>query len=463
MYVNQGREGAPLARKPREPQPIKRPVGNLYTRKGPLLPRSWRNERQTRAGEVVLEWETFPQFIKRQLDGLAFWRGRRPYKKPWWRRWPDPPPPKRLTHGVPGRNPRTSPHLARKRQGANYDPWPAGVYDPEGTYPPEPRPVPWNRPPVAKEFRCQPPRPDIIPPGEFRLDGRVAAARILAENHLACRFPHLWTRTQTVAATAERLTARAGFTQPDRSAVIAAAWLHQIGHVHAGHKHARQWAPIDGARWVLEAGFGSIVTGLVLFHTANNAEAELLGHIPAVEMYVCPPVHLLDVLTYANMTVGLHGQPVTYEQRRRELAAATPAEVFDVAVMAFDMVWSDLVAGRGRVFAGLTGLTGMPGELNLTDTDAAAAAYSPVNDGYGPGSGTQGFTIDNPAGMNVDAVRRSRAPLTRWRGPEPGDVTTPSEDRWARDPWASMLHRAAIVLPTFPDEYLPDELRRPDW
>jgi hypothetical protein len=105
-----------------------------------------------------------------------------------------------------------------------------------------------------------------------------------------------------------------------RSDLVAAATLHDIGygHVRTG------FHPLDGARFLADAGFSAIVCHLVAHHTASMYEADERGidrgafaEFPGGEEL--GPAHA--VLWWADLTTGPQGQDVTVEDRLAEILA----------------------------------------------------------------------------------------------------------------------------------------------
>jgi putative nucleotidyltransferase with HDIG domain len=137
----------------------------------------------------------------------------------------------------------------------------------------------------------------------------------LAKIHLAESLPRRWRHVQGVAAKAERLARVVG---TDADALIASAWLHDIGYapeiVDTG-LHS-----LDGARWLLRQHFDSRVAALVAHHSCASFEAEerglaeeLADEFPREESAVA------DALWFADMTTGPDGQDLTVGERLAEI------------------------------------------------------------------------------------------------------------------------------------------------
>ena len=131
----------------------------------------------------------------------------------------------------------------------------------------------------------------------------------------SARFEHSLSVGQKVATIAA--DAPAGV----RADLVVAGALHDIGYsqrlAHLG------FHPIDGARALVEMGFSPIVCDLVATHTLAAYEARergldldlfdpFLSDHPAIE-------HLRQMLSWADLTTGPTGAPVTVVQRVDEI------------------------------------------------------------------------------------------------------------------------------------------------
>lgn len=157
-------------------------------------------------------------------------------------------------------------------------------------------------------------------------------------------------------STAVARTARAvatGLPAHDRQALVAAAYLHDIGRSPAievtGH-HG-----LDGALH-LQDDFPARVVALVAHHSEARWEAELRGL--AAELAVFPREQSLvaDALTYADMTTGPAGERMSLEARvaeimRRYGAGHLLSRAVDLALphleAAVDRVQGELLGGAG--------------------------------------------------------------------------------------------------------------------
>jgi putative nucleotidyltransferase with HDIG domain len=125
----------------------------------------------------------------------------------------------------------------------------------------------------------------------------VLRARVMAEERLGS-FAARWAHVRGVAAAAELMAA--GLAAMDADAVVAAAWLHDVGY--APSVWSTSFHPVDGAVFVRAEGFPAVVVSLVAYHTGAAFEARERGLSDALAEFPEPPELLLDVLTCADMT-----------------------------------------------------------------------------------------------------------------------------------------------------------------
>lgn len=149
------------------------------------------------------------------------------------------------------------------------------------------------------------------------LDERTLfAARELAQARLA-PLPRRWAHTRGVAYTASDYAGRA-----DRIAVTAAAWLHDIGY--APSLVDTGFHPLDGARYLQRAGFHPVIVSLVAHHTGADREAYERGLLAELAEFPCSHRPLLDVLTAADLSTSLDGEPVEPAARIEEILTRYP-------------------------------------------------------------------------------------------------------------------------------------------
>lgn len=145
-------------------------------------------------------------------------------------------------------------------------------------------------------------------------DAQALARELLA--HLGDR----WAHTQGVAATASE----AAVTLPDtdRTALVSAAWLHDVGYapecVRTGF-HA-----LDGASYILQQGFGPRIAALVAHHSMSAHEARARGLRLDLDQFDRETGPVADMLTWADMTTDPQGQPVRAQDRIAEILDRYP-------------------------------------------------------------------------------------------------------------------------------------------
>ena len=102
----------------------------------------------------------------------------------------------------------------------------------------------------------------------------------------------------------------------DADLLLAAAWLHDVGHA----KQARDsgFPPLDGARFLQQAGWPARLSGLVAFHSGAYYLALDLGLGPALRAFRDEPGPVRDALTYADQTTGPFGEHLSIEHRMDE-------------------------------------------------------------------------------------------------------------------------------------------------
>lgn len=127
--------------------------------------------------------------------------------------------------------------------------------------------------------------------------------------------PRRWAHVQGVARRAQQVAA---LLEPsDRDALVAAAWLHDIGY--AEELLDTGFHPLDGSRYLTTQFAPKRVCALVAHHSGAAAVAAELGL--SAEPAAFPDEHTLvrDALWYCDMTVGPDGRPMTVEERIAEI------------------------------------------------------------------------------------------------------------------------------------------------
>lgn len=110
--------------------------------------------------------------------------------------------------------------------------------------------------------------------------------------------------------------------------VVSAAWLHDVGY--APSLVETGFHPLDGARYLRDAGFGDrTVWTLVAHHTYALIEAEERSLDIALSAEF--PIDDVDpfavhALTYCDMTTGPDGSPVDVDRRLDEILTRYPED-----------------------------------------------------------------------------------------------------------------------------------------
>lgn len=141
-------------------------------------------------------------------------------------------------------------------------------------------------------------------------DARTEALRLLGREPERC--VHVAGVTLAAAVAARTVI------DEDAELLIAAAWLHDIGH--SEQLRGTGFHPLDGARHLRAAGTPDRVCRLVANHTSASAEADARG-LARVLADEFPPEDsaTADALTYADLTTGAGGEPTTVEARLADI------------------------------------------------------------------------------------------------------------------------------------------------
>ena len=123
-----------------------------------------------------------------------------------------------------------------------------------------------------------------------------------------------WLHTKGVVERA-RQVGRA-FNEEERSLLIAAAYLHDVGYAPALSKTS--FHPLDGANYLLHQGQTHLAS-LVAYHSEAEYEARLRGLSTDLSKFPHEQSTLTDALTYCDMVTGPTGLRVSFEERLTEI------------------------------------------------------------------------------------------------------------------------------------------------
>jgi hypothetical protein len=123
-----------------------------------------------------------------------------------------------------------------------------------------------------------------------------------------------WAHTQAVARRAQEIAAVVD--SADRSVLVAAAYLHDVGH--SPQLRDCGFHPLDGAFWLEQQGLDRLA-GLVAHHTGARFEAHARGLADAISRFEDERSAVSDALTYTDLMTGPAGEPVTVAQRLAEI------------------------------------------------------------------------------------------------------------------------------------------------
>src|SRR5215207_716133 len=130
-----------------------------------------------------------------------------------------------------------------------------------------------------------------------------------------------WTHVQVVADEARRVATV--LPNEDRDVLVAAAYLHDIGYAPSLSRLG--FHPVDGARFLRDHGQERLAC-LVAHHSGASFEAEERGLVDELAAFPVEDGPVMDALTFADMTTGPAGQPMTFNQRVDEILRRYPPD-----------------------------------------------------------------------------------------------------------------------------------------
>ncbi|WP_369054371.1 HD domain-containing protein [Kineococcus terrestris] len=161
---------------------------------------------------------------------------------------------------------------------------------------------------AAPPLRRRHDRPDPLDPaGDL-----PGAARELARELLGGLHP----RWEHSAAVARRAQEALGVVGDDGPALLAAAWLHDLGYAPALRDTG--FHPVDGARYLRSRGWPALVCSLVAHHSEARPVAAVRGLSAELAAFDDPRATtgaLADALTWADQTTSADGRTVTVGER----------------------------------------------------------------------------------------------------------------------------------------------------
>lgn len=142
-------------------------------------------------------------------------------------------------------------------------------------------------------------------------DVLIRDARDLARKLLRKSRSGRWLHTQGVAGRASELAGTV--RKPRRTALIVAAWLHDIGY--APDLRETGFPPLDGALYLQEHDWDDDIVDLVAHHTGARLVPVKKGVRSALDYFDFGDSDITDALTYANLTVSARGKRMKVADR----------------------------------------------------------------------------------------------------------------------------------------------------
>lgn len=172
-----------------------------------------------------------------------------------------------------------------------------------------------------------------------------SAAEDLARR-LTTDQPRLFDHLRGVAVRAESFAPTVAAA--DRDALVAAAWLHDIGKVPALHDTGLHG--VDGARYLRRAGWPARVYDLVAYHSGSRFIAPIRGLTDELgEFSDTGDDATADALTLADQTTSQDGAELELDERIADMLARHPPD--SPSVLAHPVRESYLRTAAARVRA----------------------------------------------------------------------------------------------------------------
>ena len=109
----------------------------------------------------------------------------------------------------------------------------------------------------------------------------------------------------------------------DGELLVAAAFLHDVGYAPSLNRLG--FHSVDGARFLRAQGQERLAS-LVAHHSGARFEAEERGLVEELAAFPVEDGPVMDALTFADMTIGPAGQPMTLDERIEEIRRRYPPD-----------------------------------------------------------------------------------------------------------------------------------------
>lgn len=151
-------------------------------------------------------------------------------------------------------------------------------------------------------------------PADESPSAMVSAARELANRMLDDNAER---RAHSAGVAARAASLSRAVPEGEASALVAAAWLHDIGYA-SGLKDTG-FHPLDGARYLRATGWDPIVCDLVAHHSGSRFVAGYRGLDKELSEFTYDESPVTDALTIADQTIGPNGKSLSLDERMRDM------------------------------------------------------------------------------------------------------------------------------------------------
>lgn len=141
-------------------------------------------------------------------------------------------------------------------------------------------------------------------------DTTVESAHALARETLA-DLPDRLRHSEAVAARAGAVSSTTDAA--DRTVLVAAAYLHDIGYAQVALDTG--FHPLDGARFALRHGWPLRIAALIAHHSGADLTARALGLAVALNEFPDERSAVTDALLYADQSTGPQGETLPAPMR----------------------------------------------------------------------------------------------------------------------------------------------------